>query len=299
MTDQHVEKPNPVDKKRTQLLLAAFVLVVLVIVIAYVMTQQGESKPQENTYVPDIVASAPEPKMIEVQEPEVVEQPMPEQQPVPQLPPKVAPEPFDTKPVEQPVKPEPLTFEQGDEGLMSKIEANASLQAAKLLASDDLIRRTVVFVDNLAKGDIAKKHSPVLEPKEKFKALDGDLVIIDPNSYERYTPYVNLVSRFSGAQLVRMYGEFEPLFKEAYQEIGYDGDNFKATLNNAIQELLDTPIPKTPIPLIKESVTYKYAYPEWEQLSDAQKQFLRMGPDNMKKLKVTLQAVQKALKENN
>jgi hypothetical protein len=299
MTDQHVEKPNPVDKKRTQLLLAAFVLVVLVIVIAYVMTQQGESKPQENTYVPDIVASAPEPKMIEVQEPEVVEQPMPEQQPVQQLPPKVAPEPFDTKPVEQPVKPEPLTFEQGDEGLMSKIEANASLQAAKLLASDDLIRRTVVFVDNLAKGDIAKKHSPVLEPKEKFKALDGDLAIIDPNSYERYTPYVNLVSRFSGAQLVRMYGEFEPLFKEAYQEIGYDGDNFKATLNNAIQELLDTPIPKTPIPLIKESVTYKYAYPEWEQLSDAQKQFLRMGPDNMKKLKVTLQAVQKALKENN
>lgn len=299
MTDQHVEKPNPVDKKRTQLLLAAFVLVVLVIVIAYVMTQQGESKPQENTYVPDIVASAPEPKMIEVQEPEVVEQPMPEQQPVPQLPPKVAPAPLDTKPVEQPVKPEPLTFEQGDEGLMSKIEANASLQAAKLLASDDLIRRTVVFVDNLAKGDIAKKHSPVLEPKEKFKALDGDLAIIDPNSYERYTPYVNLVSRFSGAQLVRMYGEFEPLFKEAYQEIGYDGDNFKATLNNAIQELLDTPIPKTPIPLIKESVTYKYAYPEWEQLSDAQKQFLRMGPDNMKKLKVTLQAVQKALKENN
>lgn len=298
MTDQHNEKTNPVDKKRTHLLLAAAVLVGLVIVIAYVMTQKETAPSHNELTVPDIVETTPEPKYTEVNEPEVSELPQPviEEQPLPSVS-EVEDRPKPT--VEQPIKPEPLTFEQGDVGLIAKIETNASIQAAKLLASDDLIRRTVVFIDNLAKGDIAKKHSPVIEPKEKFQALEGDLQIIDPNSYERYTPYVNLVSRFSGAQLVRMYDEFQPLFKEAYQEIGYDGENFETTLNNAIQELLDTPIPKSPIPLIKESVTYKYAYPEWEQLSDAQKQFLRMGPDNMKKLKVTLQAVQKALKENN
>lgn len=298
MTDQHVEKPNPVDKKRMHLLLAAVVLVGLIVVIAYVITKQETVQTQADVVVPDVVVSVPEPEYAEVLEPEVSEQPQPviEEPPLPSVS-EVEARPTQT--LEQPIKPEPLTFEQGDVGLIAKIETNASIQAAKLLASDDLIRRTVVFIDNLAKGDIAKKHSPVIEPKEKFQALEGDLPIIDPNSYERYTPYVNLVSRFSGAQLVRMYDEFQPLFKEAYQEIGYDGENFEATLNNAIQELLDTPIPKAPIPLIKESVTYKYAYPEWEQLSDAQKQFLRMGPDNMKKLKVTLQAVQKALKENN
>jgi hypothetical protein len=299
MTDQHVDKPNPIDKKRTHLLFAAGVLVVLVVVIAYVITQQNTTSGQQAIPVPDIVVSVPEPQYAEAVEP--VSEPEPEPEVVDELPPvpttQVAERP--TLAPEAPVKPEPLTFKQGDMGLVAKFETNASIQAAKLLANDDLIRRTVVFIDNLAKGDIAKKHSPVVEPKEKFKALDGDLPIIDPNSYERYTPYVNLVSRFSGAQLVKMYGEFQPLFKEAYQEIGYDGENFEATLNTAIQELLDTPIPTSPIPLIKESVTYKYAYPEWEQLSDAQKQFLRMGPDNMKKLKVTLEAVQKALKENN
>ncbi|WP_280117665.1 DUF3014 domain-containing protein [Pseudoalteromonas xiamenensis] len=87
---------------------------------------------------------------------------------------------------------------------------------------------------------------------------------------------LSLVTRFSGAQLVRMYNEFQPLFVEAYQEIGYEGDQFEGTLESAIQELIDTPIPKSPLPLIKESVTYKYVSTEWEQLSDAQKLFLRM-----------------------
>nr|WP_249297442.1 DUF3014 domain-containing protein [Pseudoalteromonas phenolica] len=49
-----------------------------------------------------------------------------------------------------------------------------------------------------------------------------------------------------------------------------------------MSELLDTPIPETSLPLNKDSETYIYANPEWEKLSDAQKQFIRSAPANMK-----------------
>jgi hypothetical protein len=99
----------------------------------------------------------------------------------------------------------------------------------------------------------------------------------------------------SNAQIVRLYKKFQPLIFEAYEEIGYEGEDFNYTLNEAITELLDTPIPETSLPLIKDSVTYSYAYPEWEKLSDAQKQFLRMGPANMKRVNTKLEAVKKSL----
>jgi hypothetical protein len=40
---------------------------------------------------------------------------------------------------------------------------------------------------------------------------------------------------------------------------------------------------------------YKYADPELEALPDAQKLLLRMGPDNILKLKTKLQQIQSAL----
>ncbi|WP_430270574.1 DUF3014 domain-containing protein [Pseudoalteromonas phenolica] len=64
--------------------------------------------------------------------------------------------------------------------------------------------------------------------------------------------------------------------------MGNEGEDFNYTLNEAISELLDTPIPETSLPLNKDSETYIYANPEWEKLSDAQKQFIRSAPANMK-----------------
>ncbi|CCQ09638.1 hypothetical protein PALB_4830 [Pseudoalteromonas luteoviolacea B = ATCC 29581] len=297
MSEQDSTQQTAGNQRKTSLLFASAVLVALIVVVAYVIAQQGKNETLPASAPVDVIVPEPEFKPLQ---PKVVE-------PAPIKPdvakPVTLPEPEEKQSIPAPVEPQapikaPLPkLNDSDAPVIEKLQANVSAQAIKLLANDDLIRRSVVFIDNLARGDIAKKHSPVLAPQEKFKALEGDIIIIDPNSYERYTPYVNLLSRFSGAQLVRMYTEFEPLFIEAYQEIGYEGDKFEGTLKTAIQELIDTPVPSSPLPLIKDSVTYKYAATEWEQLSDAQKQFLRMGPENMEKVKVTLKALQKALNE--
>ena len=63
----------------------------------------------------------------------------------------------------------------------------------------------------------------------------------------------------------------------------------------AIEHLLATPEVPVDTPLESQSVNYTYVLSEYEQLSDAQKQLLRLGPDNVKKVKSKLSSLLKLL----
>ncbi|MBB1276549.1 DUF3014 domain-containing protein [Pseudoalteromonas sp. B28] len=241
-------------------------------------------------------------------EPAVKEQPMmelkPENDPVVDAPSVMPEKPAELEvPVQSPSEPEPEveplpTLNESDAVVVAKMDEYLSDSVMSLMVTDDVIRRGVVFVDNLAKGKVAKKHTPVVQPEEKFSVNEGDILTINPNSYERYTPYVKIFTSMSAAQAVRMYEEYKPLINNAYSEIGYGDDEFNQTLTDAIDLLLDTPEPEGDLPLLRDSVTYQYAFSEWEQLPAAQKQLLRMGPENMKKVKAALRNI-KAQLENN
>ena len=291
---------HPEGNKRpsnSQLMFAAIIVLALIIVAVFVIAN-SDSQPKENEKVKqDIVV--PEQTQAPAVNTAQQEAAAPEPQPEPVEPVAVETrEPVMPEPVDMVVEPEAPTLpplSQSDSEIKSAVAEYLSNQAVELLANDDVIRRTVVFVDNLAQGKIADKHSPVVKPEENFTAIEDDIIITHPNSYERYTPYVAMLDTMSTAQIVRLYEQYKPLFEQAYEEIGYEGSAFNGTLTEAIDELLATPIPESPIPLVKDSVTYKYAYAEWERLSAAQKQFLRMGPENMKKMKTRLEEIKREL----
>lgn len=290
MSENHQEGNK--RPSNSQLLFAAVVVLALIIVAVFVLAKKDtpsteNQKVKQDIVVPEqtetpLVNTARETPPEQVVEPEVTLPPQREQI-----------EPEQVEPVEPEVTLPPLS--QSDTEIKEAVSNYLSNQAVKLLADDDVIRRTVVYVDNLAKGKVAENHAPVVKPQDDFSVIDDDIIITDPNSYERYTPYVAMFDTMSTAQVVRLYDQYKPLFEEAYEEIGYEGDEFNGTLTDAIDELLATPIPDTALPLVKDSVTYKYAYAEWEQLSPAQKQFLRMGPENMKKVKKRLEEIKIAL----
>ncbi len=290
MSENHQEGNK--RPSNSQLLFAAVVVLALIIVAVFVLAQKDtpsteNQKVKQDIVVPEqtqtpLVNTARETPPEQVVEPEVTLPPQREQI-----------EPEQVEPVEPEVTLPPLS--QSDTEIKEAVSNYLSNQAVKLLADDDVIRRTVVYVDNLAKGKVAENHAPVVKPQDGFSVIDDDIIITDPNSYERYTPYVAMFDTMSTAQVVRLYDQYKPLFEEAYEEIGYEGDAFNGTLTDAIDELLATPIPDTALPLVKDSVTYKYAYAEWEQLSSAQKQFLRMDPENMKKVKKRLEEIKIAL----
>ena len=281
-----------VQKRSTNsnLLLAIITLIVVACVVAFILLKPSD-EPVARIEATEPVKERPIMELKPLNEPDVIE---PEE-------PKAVEQPAELEvPAQRIVEPEPEVatlpaLNDSDTMVVAKIDEYLSDSVMSLLVTDDVIRRGVVFIDNLAQGKVAKKHNPVIKPQESFSVTEGDILTIDPNSYERYTPYVKIFTSMSAAQVVRMFEEYQPLINDAYTEIGYGDDEFKQTLNDAIDLLLDTPEPEGALPLLRDSVTYQYAFSEWEQLPAAQKQLLRMGPDNMKKVKAALRNIKAQL----
>ncbi|NRA54436.1 MAG: DUF3014 domain-containing protein [Gammaproteobacteria bacterium] len=165
-----------------------------------------------------------------------------------------------------------------------------------LLINKDLIRNFVVFVDNLSRGDLVTKFSPLQRPQEKFLVTEqAQEIYLDTLGYARYDLYVDIINSIDIEFATNQYLALKPLFKDAYQELGYPGDSFDATLYQAIEVLLDAPVIREPIKLVAPSAMYKFADPDLEQLPAAHKLMLRMGPDNQLKLQPKLLQIQLAL----
>lgn len=168
---------------------------------------------------------------------------------------------------------------------------------ARLLIQTDIIRSFVVFTDNFSRGELVTKFSPLKKPDEYFSVLEKDKKIhLNEESYHRYDRYVNIIDAMDMDFVSREYLRLKALFDQAYQEIGYPKNSFDSALYNAIEVAVNTPVIRQPITLVAPSAMYKFADPQLEALPDAQKLMLRMGPDNIVKLRTKLQQFQITLK---
>ena len=177
--------------------------------------------------------------------------------------------------------------------LVAALSANPAW--ATWIATEGLARRFVVVVDNVAEGLSPTKHVPFLMPKEKFQTLErGKSVFVDPESYARYDLVANVIESLDPQGTVEAYRGLKPLIDQAYRELGYPDRKFDVTLAKAIDRLLETPVPGDDVALRPGIRSYKLADPELEALSPAQKQFMRLGPENMTKVKEKLRELREA-----
>ena len=169
-------------------------------------------------------------------------------------------------------------------------------QLAKWLAPEGLVRRFVASVVNVADDESPRPHLGFLSPRGSFRVAEdhGDL-IIDPASYRRYDEAVAILTSLDTADGLRLYRQLQPLFDEAYRELGYPSGNFDRALLSAIDRLLATEIPDGPIVLKRRVKNYGFADPRLEALSPIQKQLLRLGPDNARQVQRKLRVVREAL----
>jgi hypothetical protein len=165
-------------------------------------------------------------------------------------------------------------------------------ELARWLASDDLVRRFVVAVDNVAEGRSPRRHVGFLAPSGSF-LVEGDVesdapVLADPVNFRRYDVVVSALESLDVDECARLYTSFEPMLDQAYAELGYPERSFRERLGAAASELLSTPIvPDRPrlLPMVRR---FEYEDPALEGLSDAQKHLLRMGPRNVDRLQRVL-----------
>ncbi|WP_250885798.1 DUF3014 domain-containing protein [Shewanella jiangmenensis] len=198
-----------------------------------------------------------------------------------------------TLPPPEPVPP----LEQSDAFVAGKVTSlNGAQKLGPLLAQQDLVRQFVVFVDNLAVGQLARKQSPVKGPQQKFAVSDiGNKTFLDPAGYGRYDLYANMLAGMSDVQLAALYNQLSPLLEQAFDELGYTDISFADRTQQAIDQLLEAPLVDQPMELHSVSVNFKFDDPALEALPPAQKLMIRMGPDNARKVKAALQKLRPLL----
>lgn len=157
---------------------------------------------------------------------------------------------------------------------------------ARLLTPDRLTATFVTAVDNIAEGATPAGMFTGLAPEDRFAPeRDGeDLVFSDENA-GRYDMLTGLALSLSPDDCAELYRTFYPLLAQAYQELGYPDADFHRAVDRALRHLMETPDLEGPVPLVRKVTTYAFADPELESLSPAQKQLLRMGPENARRIK--------------
>jgi hypothetical protein len=222
---------------------------------------------------------------------EVTEAPIPTALAVP-VQPSASPTPEPT--------PEPLALPPLDQSddllreLAGKLSSRPELAA--WLANQDLARRFVATVDNVAAGESPARHLSFLAPSGRFRAAGGaHAYVIDPRSYERYDVFAAVISSIDAAAAVRLLGQVEPLLVAAYRELGYPDGRFRETLKRAAARMLAVPVLEGEVPVVPAVLTYRFADPKLESLSPAEKQLLRMGPRNVRLVQGKLRELLAAL----
>ncbi|GIU01929.1 DUF3014 domain-containing protein [Shewanella morhuae] len=167
---------------------------------------------------------------------------------------------------------------------------------ASSLVQQDLARQFVVFVDNLAQGELTRKVSPIKGPEKLFTVSEiTNKVYLNPEGFHRYDAYVDSIAKMDEQSLMATYKQMTPMLEEAFSELGYSNAKFNDRMLQAIKLLLAAPIVEDPIELSSISVNYQFVDPDLEALPSAQKLLIRMGPENTRKLKVALRKLENQL----
>jgi hypothetical protein len=188
-------------------------------------------------------------------------------------------------------------IEQSDEVVRKLVSALSSHPSvAAWLATDGLVRNFTVVVSNIAEDDPPVVHVARLRPSARFQIVErnGDMVI-DPRSYERYTPLASAVAALDPEGSARLYATLKPLIEQAHRDLGYGNTSFDRTLERAIVKLLSTPPLREPVRVVPRGIVYGFEDSRLEGLSPAQKHLLRFGPDNARVVQQALRNIAVAL----
>jgi len=151
----------------------------------------------------------------------------------------------------------------------------------QFLAPEKLIRNIVVTIDNVPRAKISLEQRPIQPtPGEFVTAGTEDEPLLAPENYLRYEAFIAQAERIDARTLVALYRSLEPLFQQAYEELGYPEASFEARLIEVIDHLGEAPMPSAPIRLARPGLLFVHADEQVESLSAGHKLLIRMGPDN-------------------
>lgn len=176
---------------------------------------------------------------------------------------------------------------------------SAHPQVAAWLGADQLVRRLTVLVVNVMAGENPRSNLRFLEPRQRLTVLQrGSTTVVDPASYSRFDGFAEGLDSLDDAGCARVYRLLTPLFEAAFRELGHPEGGFDRALAAAARPLLEVPVLEGDLavrPVQRVTLVYEYVDARLEGLSLPQKQLLRMGPGNVRRLQAKLRALSAAL----
>ncbi|MBX7186581.1 MAG: DUF3014 domain-containing protein [Vicinamibacteria bacterium] len=178
--------------------------------------------------------------------------------------------------------------------LVAALSANRDF--AKWLLPEQLVRKFVAAVDNIAEDEDPSAHIRHLAPPAGFQAMGPRTALVaDPKSYRRFDSFASVVASIDATAAARLFLNLGPLFDDAYAELGHPKGEFDQTFSRALARLLATPPSPRRFELVRQKASFGFADPKLEALASAQKMLIRMGPDNRAKVQSKLEELRNAL----
>ena len=181
---------------------------------------------------------------------------------------------------------------ESDDPFKAHLRLLAGALPVSWLAGDQLIQKIVLQVDNAANGDVVYQHSPLLAPTGALSVIQTEeegIYLLDTSSYSRYNLYADFMAELDQELLLAFYRYYEPLLDQAYIKLGNEPDRFRSVLVTALERIANTPRIEGEIRLTRPLLSYEFEDLELENLSMAEKQLIRMGPENTQKIQAGLQ----------
>jgi hypothetical protein len=274
---------EPKKPGSNNLVFIAGTLIAAIIIVAVLF--KAHNQPE---YDPELIAIPDEPVAeVVIQAPVVPEAVIPE---------AVEPEP--EPPTSSVSTPPPLPkLDNSDDFIRERLLLISNKpEFAKWVKTDDLLRRTASYADGLSNGVLLSKIFPLSAPEGKFATHSSDGTIwLNAGNYERYDRTINTLISLPMDSMAKMFHFTRPLLENAFSEMGYNPRQMDGIILQAIDVILATPIVAEPIRLTRDSVVYKFADPALESLLPLQKQLLRTGPENTKRIQQQAKALREAL----
>ena len=174
--------------------------------------------------------------------------------------------------------------DEGDDGLFRAAAGRLSTHPAlaSYLVNDRLLRRFVRAVDAMAGGYSPSDEIEFLRPSRPFVVReDEDRLVIASGTYRRYDVVTDVFTSLDSDKAIELYKQFRPRLEAIYQEIGWANEDFDTRLCEAVDHLLEVTTSSGQVEVEQRAIVYAYAEDRFENLTGAQKHFLRMGPRNV------------------
>ena len=153
------------------------------------------------------------------------------------------------------------------------------------LTTDDILRRSASYLDGLARGIILSNIFPLSSPEGEFSThRDEQTIWLNAGNYERYDNTVSVISSLDMDLAAQIFHLTRPLLEGAFSELGYRPRQMDGIILTALDQIMNTPVIFEPIQLSRDSVNFKFFDSKLESLTHLQKQLVRAGPENTRRL---------------